>query len=192
MRTYAKAALPLAASAALLAGLTGPAATAATAPAAAAYSWQNAQIVGGGFVDGLVFSPAQRGLAYARTDIGGGYRWDASTRRWIPLMDFTGFNDWNTLGVESIAADPANSQKVWVAAGEYTQSSAGNGRLLRSANQGRTWQITDLPIELASNQDGRNMGERLAVDPRDDRVLYLASPANGLWRSTDGGRSEEH
>ena len=31
------------------------------------------------------------------------------------------------------------------------------------------------------------MGERLAVDPDDDNVLYLASPANGLWRSTDGG-----
>ena len=187
MRTYAKAALPLAASAALLAGLTGPAATAATAPAAAAYSWQNAQIVGGGFVDGLVFSPAQRGLAYARTDIGGGYRWDASARQWIPLMDFTGFNDWNTLGVESIAADPANPQKVWAAAGEYSQTWAGDGQLLRSDNQGRTWQITDLPIQLASNQDGRDMGERLAVDPRDDRVLYLGTPVNGLWRSTDGG-----
>ena len=31
------------------------------------------------------------------------------------------------------------------------------------------------------------MGERLGVDPGDDRILYLASPANGLWRSTDGG-----
>src|ERR1017187_10206436 len=202
-RRHLRPVLPLAASAALLTGMAAPSAAATGYPSAAtlassaastastastaSYSWQNAQIVGGGFVDGLVFSPVQRGLAYARTDIGGGYRWDASTRRWIPLMDFTGFNDWNTLGVESIAADPANSQKVWVAAGEYTQSSAGNGRLLRSANQGRTWQITDLPIELASNQNGRNMGERLAVDPRDDRVLYLASPANGLWRRTDGG-----
>ncbi len=31
------------------------------------------------------------------------------------------------------------------------------------------------------------MGERLAVDPNDDQILYLASPANGLWRSRDGG-----
>ena len=201
MRILAQAALPLAASTVLLAGLAGPAAPAATAPAvstastAAAsspagtvpYNWKNVQIVGGGFVDGLVFSPAQRGLAYARTDIGGAYRWDATTQRWVPLMDFTGFNDWNTLGVESIAADPANAQKVWVAAGEYSQTWAGNGQILRSDNQGRTWQITDLPIQLASNQDGRNMGERLAVDPRDDKVLYLATPVNGLWRSTDGG-----
>jgi xyloglucan-specific exo-beta-1,4-glucanase len=187
MRILAPAALPLAASAVLLAGLAGPAATASAIPATAPYNWGNVQIVGGGFVDGLVFSPAQRGLAYARTDIGGAYRWDATTRRWVPLMDFTGFGDWNTLGVESIAADPANPQKVWVAAGEYTQSWAGDGEILRSANQGRTWQITDLPIQLGSNQDGRDMGERLAVDPDDDNVLYLASPASGLWRSTDGG-----
>jgi hypothetical protein len=211
MRTYAQAArtkavlartvLPVAASAVLLAGLATPTATAATTASTAAassttastttatapYNWKNVQIVGGGFVDGLVFSPAQRGLAYARTDIGGAYRWDATTRRWVPLMDFTGFGDWNTLGVQSIATDPVNPQKVWVAAGEYTQSWAGDGEILRSANQGRTWQITDLPIQLGSNQDGRNMGERLAVDPDDDNVLYLASPANGLWRSTDGG-----
>jgi hypothetical protein len=191
------AALPALAAATLLAALlTSPASAAPTpsglaAPvtASAPYTWRNVQIVGGGFVDGLVFSPAQRGLAYARTDIGGAYRWDASAQRWVPLMDFTGFNDWNELGVESIAADPVNPGKVWVAAGEYTEPFAVplDGEILRSDNQGRTWQITDLPIQLASNQNGRNMGERLAVDPDDDDILYLASPANGLWRSTNGG-----
>lgn len=188
MRLAVRAVLPAAASAALLSSLLIPAgARAAATPPSVPYHWRNAQIVGGGFVDGLVFSPAQRGLAYARTDIGGAYRWDAAARRWVPLMDFTGFGDWNTLGVESIAADPANPARVWVAAGEYTQSFAGDGEILRSSDQGRSWQITRLPIQLASNQDGRDMGERLAVDPGDDRVLYLASPANGLWRSTDGG-----
>jgi hypothetical protein len=172
----------------ILAGLTVPG-TAGAPPAS--YSWKNAQIVAGGFVDGLVFSPVQPGLAYARTDIGGAYRWDRAARHWVPLMDFTGFNDWNELGVESIAPDPGNPAKVWVAAGEYTQPWAlpPDGEILRSDNQGRTWQAAGLPIQLASNQDGRNMGERLAVDPDDDRVLYLASPANGLWRSTDGGAS---
>jgi hypothetical protein len=196
MRRLAKAMLPAAASAAVLMGMITPVAAAA-APArvtavtqpAPRYTWRNVQIVAGGFVDGLVFSPAQRGLAYARTDIGGAYRWDAAAGRWVPLMDFTGFNDWNELGVESVAPDPHDPAKVWVAAGEYTQPFAVplDGEILRSDDQGRSWQITDLPIQLASNQDGRNMGERLAVDPEDDSVLYLASPANGLWRSTDGG-----
>jgi xyloglucan-specific exo-beta-1,4-glucanase len=193
MRRLAKVMLPAAASAAVLMGMVTPVAAAARGAAAGQpgprYTWRNVEIVAGGFVDGLVFSPAQRGLAYARTDIGGAYRWDAAAGRWVPLMDFTGFNDWNELGVESVAPDPHDPAKVWVAAGEYTQPFAVplDGEILRSDDQGRSWQITDLPIQLASNQDGRNMGERLAVDPADDSVLYLASPANGLWRSTDGG-----
>ena len=187
---------PLAASVLLLAGLATPAAQADICSSGQSdicrvsdYTWQNAAIVGGGFVDGIVFNPTQPGLAYARTDIGGAYRWDPAAQRWVPLMDFTGFGDWNVLGVQSIATDPIDPARVWVAAGQYTQPWALplDGEILRSANQGRSWQVTDLPIQLAANQDGRNMGERLAVDPDEDRILYLASPANGLWRSTDGG-----
>jgi xyloglucan-specific exo-beta-1,4-glucanase len=163
------------------------AAGAARAPAAApaTTAWRNVNITAGGFVDGLVFSQAERGLAYARTDIGGAYRWSGGT--WVPLLDFTSFDNWNDLGVESIAADPRNSGKVWAAVGEYPTS--GNGEVLRSSNQGRTWQTATLPFPLDSNENGRDMGERLAVDPDNDNILYLASPGNGLWRSADGGRT---
>jgi photosystem II stability/assembly factor-like uncharacterized protein len=76
---------------------------------------------------------------------------------------------------------------VWAAVGEYPTS--GNGEVLRSSNQGRTWQTATLPFPLDSNENGRDMGERLAVDPDNDNILYLASPGNGLWRSADGGRT---
>ena len=176
---------------ALAAALAAPA-SAATAPVTSgSATWRNVNITAGGFVDGIVYSDAQPGLAYARTDIGGAYRRDTAAGPWVPLLDSTGFNDWNELGVESIAADPLSAGKVWVATGEYTQpwASPPNGEILRSANKGRTWQASDLPIQLGANQDGRDMGERLAVDPEDDSILYLASPANGLWKSADGGAS---
>jgi photosystem II stability/assembly factor-like uncharacterized protein len=175
----------LASALALLTGLLGSVAPTAASPPTPAYQWGNVAVGGGGYVDGLVFNPAEPGLAYARTDIGGAYRWDAVRRRWTPLMDFT--TDYNTLGVQSIATDPIHPNRVWVAAGEYAQTWAGNGVILRSTDQGRHWQSTPLPIQLASNQDGRGMGERLVVDPREDTVLYLATPVNGLWHSTDGG-----
>lgn len=136
---------PLVAAALLLAGLTTTAAQADICSPGqsdicrvSGYSWRNVQIVGGGFVDGIVFSPTEPGLAYARTDIGGAYRWDPAARRWVPLMDSTGFDDWNELGVESIATDPVDPARVWVAAGEYTQPWAVplDGEILRSDDQG--------------------------------------------------------
>ncbi|MEU4407538.1 hypothetical protein AB0F88_23695 [Streptosporangium sp. NPDC023963] len=63
-----------------------------------------------------------------------------------------------------------------------------NGAVLRSYDKGDTWRTTVLPFHLGGNMPGRTMGERLAVDPNNDNILYLAAPSgNGLWRSTDGG-----
>ena len=39
----------------------------ANGPAAQPYTWKSVQIVGGGFVDGIVFHPTAKGVRYART-----------------------------------------------------------------------------------------------------------------------------
>src|SRR5690348_5292695 len=52
------------------------------------YNWRNVQIAGGGYVPGIIFNPTERNLVYARTDIGGAYRWNESTQRWTPLLDW--------------------------------------------------------------------------------------------------------
>ena len=75
-------------------------------PGSVPYTWKSVQIVGGGFVDGIIFYPAEKGLRYARTDIGGAYRWNDGTKRWEPLLDWASYPDLNLMGVESIAVDP--------------------------------------------------------------------------------------
>ena len=54
------------------------------------YTWNNVRIDGGGFVPGIVFNESN--LIYARTDIGGAYRWDPPTSSWIPLLDWVGWD----------------------------------------------------------------------------------------------------
>ena len=163
--------------------------TAAPAAATQPYSWNNVQIGGGGFVPGIVFNQGKSGLVYARTDVGGAYRQDPTSRKWIPLLDSVGWNDWNLTGVASLATDAADPNRVYVAAGSYTNSwDPDNGDILRSTDQGATWQRTVLPFKVGGNMPGRGMGERLAIDPNNDKVLYFgAESGNGLWRSTDYG-----
>ena len=155
--------------------------------AAPAYRWRNAVIGGTGFVTGVLFHPSVRGLAYARTDIGGAYRWDDRAARWTPLTDHIGWDDWNLLGVEAIAVDPAHPDRVYLALGTYAQSWAGNGAVLRSEDRGATWARTDLTVKLGANEDGRGTGERLLVDPRDSDTLWLGTRHDGLLKSTDRG-----
>jgi hypothetical protein len=68
------------------------------------YTWRNVTIHGGGYVPGIVFNTKEPNLIYARTDIGGAYRWDESAQRWIPLMDFINRDDWNLMGVDTLTA----------------------------------------------------------------------------------------
>ncbi|MFC4466085.1 RICIN domain-containing protein [Streptomyces xiangluensis] len=161
--------------------------TAQTTAAAGPYMWKNAQVVGGGYVTGLVFNPREKGLLYARTDMGGAYRWDVAAEQWIPLTDWAGEKDWNLLGIDSVATDPVDPDRLYLGAGTYTNSWAGNGAILRSTDRGRTFQRTDLPFKLGANEDGRGAGERLVVNPAENGTLLLGTRKNGLWRSTDHG-----
>jgi BNR/Asp-box repeat len=160
-----------------------PAATAAAELPTGPYAWQSVAIVAGGFVSGVVFSPAQRDVIYARTDIGGAYRWNAASRRWMPLLDWVSRSSSNWAGVESIAADPRDANKVYIAAGTYVAS--GNGAFLRSSDGGNTFDVTTTTIPMGGNNDGRSVGERLIVDPNQPSTLYFGSRTMGLWKSTD-------
>jgi xyloglucan-specific exo-beta-1,4-glucanase len=153
------------------------------------YTWRNVVINGGGFVPGIVFNATEPNLLYARTDIGGAYRWNQATQSWIPLLDWVGFDDWNLTGVDSIATDPVDPNRLYIAAGTYTNEWTNqNGAILRSLDRGNSFQRTNLPFKVGGNMPGRSMGERLVIDPNRNSILYFgARSGNGLWRSTDFG-----
>ena len=169
------------------AGLPAFAATSTTDNAP--YDWKSVPYGGGGFIDGFVFHPREKGLLYARTDIGGAYRFDPGTRSWIPLLDQLTKSQTDLSGVLSLALDPNDPNRVYIAGGLYLGEWARNGALLASADRGNTWEINELPVKLGGNSPGRGSGERLQVDPDNGQILYLGTSQDGLMVSNDRGRS---
>jgi xyloglucan-specific exo-beta-1,4-glucanase len=157
-------------------------AAAGAAQSAATYIWRNVTVGAGGFAPDIIFSRAERGLAYLRTDMGGVYRWSARRQAWLPLEDDIAQSSY--FGIESIAADPVSPDIVYVAAGMYAHAPAA---ILRSEDRGNTWQILPTPFHMGGNGPGRGVGERLAIDPGDRSLLYFGSRYDGLQRSTDRG-----
>lgn len=151
------------------------------------YKWSNVAIGGGGYVTGMEYSKAEEGLAYARTDIGGAYRWVDSESKWVAITDFLGSDEWNLIGIESICADPVDPKRVYFAGGTYMDTS--NGAIFSSDDYGETWTRFDLEFGCGGNQSGRGVGERLAVDPKDNKNVYFGSRSNGLWKSSDYGKT---
>ncbi|MHA6530035.1 X2-like carbohydrate binding domain-containing protein [Paenibacillus sp. BAC0078] len=177
----------------LLAAMTSSLFTAfpATTRAAAseAYNWKSVVTgAGGGFVPGIIFNQTEPNLIYARTDIGGAYRWNQATSSWISISDAVGWIDWNKNGVDALATDPVDPDKVYMATGTYTNSWDTNGQIMRSSDRGNTWQSTPLPFKVGGNMPGRSAGERLVIDPNKNNILFFgARSGNGLWKSTDSG-----
>lgn len=151
------------------------------------YRWATIPFGGGGYVSGYLYHPKQKDVLYARTDVGGLYRFDFAARRWVQLFDRFRHADGELMGVLSIAVDPQDPAKLYSANGMYLGEWAHKGAILRSKDQGRTWQRTDLPIRIGGNADGRGSGERLVVDPKDGNRLFFASNQDGLWHSSDAG-----
>jgi photosystem II stability/assembly factor-like uncharacterized protein len=163
-----------------------PSPGAQTTAAGTPYVWKNVPILGGGFVTGVIFSNLEKDLVYARTDVGGAYRWEAASRSWTPITDGFSRDDSNYMGIESLAIHPTDPNKVYAAVGTYVQDWANAGAMLRSSDRGKTWQVTPMPFKMGGNENGRSNGERLAVDPNQPDILYFGSRKNGLWKSTDG------
>src|SRR5436190_610885 len=91
-------------------------------------------------------------------------------------------------GAVAVALAPTTTASA-AAADLYTNDwDPNNGAILRSSDKGNTWQVTTLPFKNGGNMPGRGAGERLAVDPHNDKNVYFAAEGgNGLWRSTDYG-----
>lgn len=152
------------------------------------YNWKSLAIGGGGFVSAVIPSKTQQNLVYARTDVGGAYRWNASSNKWVPLTDWVSEDQVGFLGVESLALDPNNSGRLYMLVG-ISYFNDGKTSILRSDDYGNTFTITEVTSQFKAhgNGMGRQTGEKLVVDPNNSNVLYCGTRWNGLFKSTNSG-----
>lgn len=156
------------------------------------YSYHNIPVPGGGFVTGFVFHPSVPNILYCRTDIGGIYRYDFPDNRWISLIDHAADPGmWETYPL-SIALDKHNPEFVYAMTGDNITN-----KIAFSKDFGAHWTYFDVPyrdsfcnpVRIDGNAPGRSTGERLAVDPNDADILYMATMRDGLWKTSDRCRS---
>ncbi len=160
------------------------------------YEFSRLAMGAGGWVTGLVSHPAEHDVMFARTDVGGAYRWDAATQSWVQMITATSFDDPDRSNadyvVESVAVAAGDPDVVYLSVGNDDEGDpdrdfATDGRVLRSTDGGATWEASTTEFFVAGNSAFRQQGERLAVDPLDPDVVVLGTRREGLWRSTDGG-----
>ena len=158
--------------------------------AVASYNWLPVRIVDGGTMTGLYMHPAQQGLMYTRANVGGAFLRDTATPAWLPLTDWlNGLSpDWSLMGIESIAVDPTDVNRLYLAGGSYLEPGSPNGAIMISDNQGNSFQTVNLSFQMGANDDyGQQGGERLAVNSFNPAQLFLGTHQNGLWVSNDHG-----
>lgn len=184
-------------------GLASTAGAAETAKIPSEYGWSNICMGGGGFVSAVVPSLIEKNVFYARTDVGGAYRWNEEGKRWESMMDWLDFSELGLLGVEAIAVDPSIEGVVYMMAGT-SYFSNGRSAFLRSKNYGKSWDVfytldkdgtKGAVVErfgMHGNGMGRGNGEALAVDPNNSDNMFYGTRSAGLWKSTDNGVSWEH
>ena len=127
---------------------------------------------------GTLFHPSEPDLFYVKTDVGGMYRWQESSRSWKQLLQDFGRGYEEVFAVESIAVHPSDPDKLYF---------AGNDQLFISNDRGDSWAETNFSYRTEGNSRWRFAGERLAVDPRNSNVIYYGTMEDGLVRSLNGG-----
>ncbi len=152
------------------------------------YNYKNAPIPGGGYVTGLIYHQKQPGILYARTDIGGTYRFDREDMRWHSLIDHVTTDNLAETYPIALALDDNHPKWLYIVSGLNTEK---HGLLSISEDYGRTFTYKQMPTMVHGNLSGRGTGCRLVVDKRDSSTLYFASQKGGLWKTTDRGDSWE-
>lgn len=155
------------------------------------YLYGNMPIPGGGYVTGFAFHARVPNILYARTDIGGVYRYEFETDSWHSLVEHVRQDDLSETFPLAIALDDEHPERLYVTCGvgNGRHPSPARGWFCISEDYGETFRRLPMPCPVHGNDAARGTGPRLLADPNREDTLYFASQTAGLLRTTDLGES---
>ncbi len=131
---------------------------------------------GNGRVNAVAVHPADPNIIYAGTPSGGLWRSTDGASTWQPL-----FTDLPSMGVSGIVIDTTGSGAILICTGDGDGADTWSAGVLKSIDDGATWQTTGLNWTIGQNRTTR----ALRMDPTDHDKLLCATSA-GLWRTVNG------
>lgn len=167
------------------------AASAATKDVSDTMTWGAVHIGGGGFVSGIITGKESM---YARTDVGGVYKFNYETDSWDQLFADLNDSERGYLSIDAMCIDPTDEDTVYFLCGCAYYSDAGT-RIYKTTDGGKTFTFTDVTdlIQVHANGGGRQTGESIAVDPDNPDTIYcggdVTAGKSALIKSTDGGKT---
>ena len=150
------------------------------------YKYNNAPILGGGYVTGFVFHSKEPGCMYIRTDIGGVYRYNNRSDIFDSLGDHIKQDNLEESFPIAVALDEKVPSRLYIVCGMERNH---YGTLCFSTDRGNTFVYRTIPTMVDGNWGGRSSGSRLIVDPQDSNTLFFASQRGGLLVTHDMGES---
>ena len=128
-------------------------------------------------------SIANDGTMVVRTDTNGAYLWNGS--QWVQLITTSSMPaafDFSGEGVYEIQVAPSNSSIMYMTF---------DGYVFKTTNKGTTWTQTAFAgfndSGDASNDSYRMNGQKMAIDPNNPNIVYVGTPSNGMYVTTNGG-----
>jgi hypothetical protein len=120
-----------------------------------------------------------------RTDTYGAYLWNGS--QWQQLVTATSMPaafvapNLDSQGVYEIQIAPSNSNIMYMMF---------KGYVFKTTNEGTTWTETSFAQVSTNVGDPYRMdGQKMAIDPNNPDIVYVGTPLNGLFVTTNGGTS---
>lgn len=153
--------------------------------------WDAVKIGGAGFVSGIVKGQKEM---YLRTDVGGAYKYNYTTKEWEQIFGFLNESERGFLSVKGIAIDPNDDDTVYFLCGCAYFSDA-KTVIYKTTDGGKTFtesDVTDM-IQVHGNGDGRECIEPIAIDPDNTDTIYagggVTAGESALIKSVDGGKT---